>query len=159
MKQLNLFAHKWRRKRSKVSDLRRPRSYIHSLLLILIQRSEGLCGICGGRLHSDDFVEIDHIVPVSRGGDYDIDNLQIAHRGCNSSKSNLTQQEYIQNTIEKQLYPNEKRSINDKRGKKRKPYTDDFNATGGKSHERVAFWIRFCFGVCMYCVDSYRLVR
>lgn len=33
--------------------------------------------------------EVDHIVPVSRGGDpYDYANLQAAHRICNQKKSN-----------------------------------------------------------------------
>lgn len=33
--------------------------------------------------------EVDHIVPVSRGGDpYDYANLQAAHRICNQRKSN-----------------------------------------------------------------------
>lgn len=49
----------------------------------------GLCGICdeplgGGKL------QIDHIVPVSRGGGNDFDNLQAVHPACNRSKQNLT---------------------------------------------------------------------
>lgn len=57
------------------------------------RRSDGCCGICGepvdlevprGRLQPT----LDHIVPLSKGGDTERVNLQSAHRGCNSRKGN-----------------------------------------------------------------------
>ncbi len=42
------------------------------------------CARCG----SSDHIEIDHIVPVSKGGSNGIDNLQPLCRSCNASKGN-----------------------------------------------------------------------
>lgn len=39
--------------------------------------------------------EFDHIIPVSRGGDNSLDNLQIATRKANQSKRNMTPDELI----------------------------------------------------------------
>lgn len=44
------------------------------------------CGICGRPLRGDK--SIDHIIPLTRGGDHRLENLQIAHRSCNSKKKN-----------------------------------------------------------------------
>jgi 5-methylcytosine-specific restriction endonuclease McrA len=57
------------------------------------RRSAGRCGVCGdpvdldvprGRLQPT----LDHIVPLSKGGNTERVNLQLAHRGCNSRKGN-----------------------------------------------------------------------
>lgn len=37
---------------------------------------------------------IEHITPIARGGGHDIDNIDFAHRICNSSKGNRTLEEY-----------------------------------------------------------------
>lgn len=62
-------------------------------LIAAWRRTDGLCGICGEPV--DLKVErgprqptIDHIIPVSRDGGGERTNLQVAHRGCNSSKGN-----------------------------------------------------------------------
>jgi 5-methylcytosine-specific restriction endonuclease McrA len=44
------------------------------------------CAYCGDRLHKRDLT-IDHIVPVSRGGGHELDNLCVACKPCNSSKA------------------------------------------------------------------------
>jgi CRISPR/Cas system Type II protein with McrA/HNH and RuvC-like nuclease domain len=57
-------------------------------------QSEGKCGIC--KQHIDLSIKypdsqsysIDHIVPRSRGGEHNANNLQAAHLGCNLTKSN-----------------------------------------------------------------------
>jgi hypothetical protein len=45
----------------------------------------GLCGICGLPVSFAD-MHIDHVVPVSLGGDDDWDNLQPSHMPCNVAK-------------------------------------------------------------------------
>lgn len=54
---------------------------------VLLKRDGPKCGICGGHLdpHTEEF-HVDHILPVARGGDSSLDNLQLAHPSCNSSK-------------------------------------------------------------------------
>ena len=78
---------------------------------ILHDRQEGLCGICvlpldvpkgflsykqdkAGLVYTAPFdretlrplVEVDHVVPVAGGGQYDMSNLRAAHRACNQGK-------------------------------------------------------------------------
>lgn len=57
-----------------------------------------VCALCGNPIDmeapakSPMSLEVDHIIPVSRGGDpYAIDNLQLTHMRCNRQKSNHTQ--------------------------------------------------------------------
>lgn len=67
----------------------------------LIQRDGLTCHICGEQVDLDDFYtndndifiagemypSIDHVKPVSKGGTHTWDNVKIAHRICNSVKS------------------------------------------------------------------------
>jgi hypothetical protein len=43
------------------------------------------CGICGV-LVAPPIADVDHIVPLIRGGRHHIDNLQLAHKQCNQFK-------------------------------------------------------------------------
>lgn len=58
-----------------------------------ILATQSICGICGKPVDKSlKFPhplspEIDHIVPVDKGGSSDLDNLQLAHRCCNRQKS------------------------------------------------------------------------
>lgn len=46
---------------------------------------DGLCGICKAPVSLEEFT-IDHIIPLSRGGPHLFENLQPAHKACNSRK-------------------------------------------------------------------------
>lgn len=50
------------------------------------KRDSGKCRHCGGTDH----VEIDHVIPISRGGTGDIENLQLLCRKCNRKKRQRT---------------------------------------------------------------------
>lgn len=65
----------------------------------LFKRDGGVCQICGKPCRLDDYViangqkqcgdwypSIDHIVPLAKGGLHSWDNVQLAHRICNSIK-------------------------------------------------------------------------
>jgi 5-methylcytosine-specific restriction endonuclease McrA len=56
----------------------------------IADRDGHTCGICGGPvdMHVPGLFgpSIDHVVPVSRGGSNEADNLQLAHRICNIRK-------------------------------------------------------------------------
>lgn len=67
----------------------------------LAQRDHNQCQICGLFVNWNDFEKtdttiicgnmypsIDHILPISLGGLHSWDNVQLAHRGCNTRKSN-----------------------------------------------------------------------
>lgn len=57
------------------------------------ENGHGVCAICGKPVSQYDFT-IDHIIPLSRGGNNDIDNLQIACHDCNELKSNRMDSEF-----------------------------------------------------------------
>lgn len=72
-------------------------------LPLLFKRDEGICKICGGicdwndvdikdkyAVAGNNYPSIDHIVPISKGGSHTWDNVQLAHKRCNSIKSNKT---------------------------------------------------------------------
>lgn len=53
----------------------------------LWNRDEGICKLCGVPVPYEKMV-LDHITPGSLGGATTFDNLQVAHRSCNSRKCN-----------------------------------------------------------------------
>ena len=53
--------------------------------LVVLERDDGVCGICGGDVDPFEF-HVDHIVPLSRGGEHSYANVQAAHPFCNVSK-------------------------------------------------------------------------
>ena len=58
----------------------------------LYMRDQGVCQICGKTIdfdcdsNSDDYPSIDHIIPISKGGQHQWDNVQLACRKCNTLK-------------------------------------------------------------------------
>jgi 5-methylcytosine-specific restriction endonuclease McrA len=53
--------------------------------LVVLERDDGVCGICGGDVDPEDF-HVDHIIPLARGGEHRYANVQPAHPWCNLSK-------------------------------------------------------------------------
>jgi len=53
--------------------------------MVVLERDDGICGICLDDVDPFDYT-IDHIVPHSKGGEHSYDNVQLAHRVCNSRK-------------------------------------------------------------------------
>lgn len=66
----------------------------------LFRRDNGICAICGKRCNYEDYTvranafiagdwypSIDHIKPISKGGVHSWSNIQLAHRRCNTMKS------------------------------------------------------------------------
>ena len=67
----------------------------------LYTRNNGICALCGGQCDYNDYElrgqqiivgnkypSIDHIILISKGGTHTWDNIQLAHKQCNSIKSN-----------------------------------------------------------------------
>jgi 5-methylcytosine-specific restriction endonuclease McrA len=53
--------------------------------LVVLERHDGLCGICGDDVDPFDY-HVDHIVPLSKGGEHSYRNTQPAHPVCNLRK-------------------------------------------------------------------------
>jgi len=61
-----------------------------SEIIAAMAKSDGKCVAC----KTTEDLQVDHIMPVSRGGTNDIDNLQMLCRDCNASKRNKTMEEW-----------------------------------------------------------------
>jgi 5-methylcytosine-specific restriction endonuclease McrA len=77
----------WERDRLKAGDGKQP-AYILRRELIA---EAGKCRVCG----STGYLEVDHVVPVSRGGGRERSNLQVLCRGCNGKKKTKTMTEWL----------------------------------------------------------------
>jgi hypothetical protein len=59
-----------------------------SLRYTILRRDHFACRLCGATATEGISLEVDHIVPVSRGGTNDPHNLQTLCHACNAGKSN-----------------------------------------------------------------------
>jgi 5-methylcytosine-specific restriction endonuclease McrA len=53
--------------------------------LVVLERGDGVCGICGEDVDPFEF-DVDHIVPLARGGLHNYENAQATHPSCNRAK-------------------------------------------------------------------------
>lgn len=53
----------------------------------LLKKQKGKCTYCKRYFKPQDIMEIDHIIPKSKGGNNTLDNLQLLHRHCHDSKT------------------------------------------------------------------------
>ncbi|MCC5617845.1 HNH endonuclease [Nostoc sp. CHAB 5836] len=53
----------------------------------LLKEQKGKCTHCGLHFREDDVMEVDHIIPKSKGGKNDYKNLQLLHRHCHDVKT------------------------------------------------------------------------
>lgn len=92
--------HKSVRRREKI---RTNGKYDWSISIPKLIKRDKVCKLCGNPIDINDRVNakgtvivgknypsIDHIIPVSKGGTHTWDNVQLAHVGCNTLKSNKT---------------------------------------------------------------------
>jgi 5-methylcytosine-specific restriction endonuclease McrA len=65
---------------------RKQEAFVEEVLpLVVLERHDGVCGICGGDVDPFDF-HVDHIMPLARGGEHSYANTQPAHPSCNIAK-------------------------------------------------------------------------
>lgn len=79
-----LHARKRARRRTQMVEFVSP--------LVVLERDDGVCGICGGDVDPFDW-HLDHIVPLSRGGEHSYANTQPSHPACNLRKHTQLQEE------------------------------------------------------------------
>lgn len=78
------------REKRKAAGLKAQTSIPKSLRLAVFERDAFACIYCG----STERLTIDHDIPISRGGNDTIDNLQTACLPCNANKRHMTHNEY-----------------------------------------------------------------
>lgn len=59
--------------------------------LVVLERDDGVCGICGTDVDPTDF-HVDHVMPLVRGGEHSYANVQLAHPVCNQRKGDRVAQ-------------------------------------------------------------------
>jgi 5-methylcytosine-specific restriction endonuclease McrA len=83
-----------------------------SELNALFDEQEGLCYYCGRLLYeSFEFAfngraiphDIEHMIPVSRNGSNNIDNIVLACPKCNGKKNDKTAEEFLRQTLQSAL--------------------------------------------------------
>lgn len=63
-------------------------------LLAVVERQGGLCALTGRRLRPE-IANIDHVVPLVRGGRHELENLQVVHKDANRMKGSLSNAEFV----------------------------------------------------------------
>jgi 5-methylcytosine-specific restriction endonuclease McrA len=78
-----------RKKRGKLGySMEELRQHVRSAL-----NGQVYCPYCNDRLTVADF-SLDHLHPVSRGGEHELDNLIVCCTGCNQSKGSMNDGEF-----------------------------------------------------------------
>ena len=68
----------------------------------LIERYGNVCYLCQKEVDFDKnsihplYPNIEHVIPISRGGTHSWDNVKVACRGCNVHKSSMMLEEYLE---------------------------------------------------------------
>ena len=79
---------------------------------IIYNKSGGRYELCGMRLSFMDMT-LDHIIPLSMGGEDSMENLQTACYACNQFKSNILPDDFMDRIIKIFLYQTEKKCSKD----------------------------------------------
>lgn len=73
-------------KRTKIKKREKRRGLSNTLRLNVLERDNYRCQFCGATVEDGVKLHIDHIIPVSKGGTDDMDNLQVLCHKCNLAK-------------------------------------------------------------------------
>ena len=65
-----------------------------SIKMRLLWEHGNRCAICGKKIRCYDDLTLDHIIPIAKGGRKEISNCQLAHKYCNSHKSDKMPYDY-----------------------------------------------------------------
>ena len=60
------------------------------------KEAEKVCHYCGKQITNKDELTVDHVVPVSKGGENAKDNFVISCKSCNREKANLSAERYTE---------------------------------------------------------------
>lgn len=67
---------------------------VRAIREMLFMAQGGCCAYCGDRMlavnHSDDSATLEHIIPLSVGGTWEISNLVAVHQRCNYERNDQT---------------------------------------------------------------------
>lgn len=79
------------------------RQFTNSERIAVYNKNKGRCAICGEYVPFDIFT-VDHILPLAKGGDNDLSNLQCTCRTCNLVKQDILPEELMEKLTQIVLY-------------------------------------------------------
>lgn len=87
MRAADLEGMRGRHRRHQAAYLARKRGAFveHIEPVVVLERDDGVCGICGGDVDPTNF-HVDHVIPLALGGEHSYANVQTAHPLCNIRK-------------------------------------------------------------------------
>src|SRR5574341_1258757 len=62
----------------------------------LLEKQKYKCNICGDELKIGKDVSIDHVIPISKGGEHSLKNIAFTHWECNLMKHDMTMERLIE---------------------------------------------------------------
>lgn len=78
----------YRNNKEKIKEYRKQRGNSRDMVIsLLMERDGNICGVCQKELYLP--IEVDHIVPVSAGGNSNADNIHLTHKLCNRQKKKI----------------------------------------------------------------------
>ncbi len=111
----------------------------------LIERDGDKCYLCNRKVEFSDstinplYPNIEHVIPISRGGTHSWDNVKVACRYCNIHKSSMTLEEYLEVQEKPNVSPTEGlltvRQLADKLGVSKQ--TINNNVPPGKKYKKI----------------------
>lgn len=81
-----------------------PATVTAKMIMELIERQQFCCALSGRQL-TPETASLDHIVPLSRGGTHDLNNLWIVDHKVNAAKGTLTVEEFVSLCRDVAAYP------------------------------------------------------
>ena len=94
------------------SAKKKRRKYSDEERRIIYNKSGGRCELCGVRLLFEEMT-VDHIIPLSMGGEDSMDNLQTACYACNQFKRNILPADFMDRITKIFLYQTKKKCSKD----------------------------------------------
>lgn len=95
-------------KRTKSGKIKR-KTYSPDVRKLLYIKADGKCELCGKKILLDDMT-IDHVKPLSMGGEDDVSNLACVCLPCNVFKGNILPENFIDRINDIFLYQTEKKT-------------------------------------------------
>lgn len=70
------------------------RSFVESVdYSVIYERDGGICHICNTFVHPDE-LDMDHVIPINRGGEHSYNNIKVSHGICNRRKGTKLMSEF-----------------------------------------------------------------